>query len=239
MTADKSPGFFLNAQNRQWEVAQFTLTNWGISREYALELTIPNAELPSLLNQAACLTFGDHVFHGFITAHHSAHSDKHQISNLQLVSPLTYYLSHYHTRIYKSESLTSIIRQVLSEAGLQEGIDFILKMNLKKKQWWFNEINQPGLVFLNRLLGENKLYYAYRQTSDQAQCVFSDSLDALLPDDALSLPLTSNSGFAMQESISKWSSKARLSPEKPSAKALMGKRANIRMVNQSLFVNKN
>ena len=177
------------------EVSQFTIENWGVSCEYTIYLTLNNPDWLPRLTDVACLHFDAHYFHGFIGSICDVSTVKMRKFEIRLLSPLQYFLQHYHTRILTPQPLDALLSTVLSESGLNEGVDFEVRFTKNKPMVWYKQINMPTLSYLQTCMTNHGVGYYYQQTIQFVRCIISDDVMAHLPSNPVTLNAIPFSGF--------------------------------------------
>lgn len=183
MLSGANAKFWLMTSTKKMEVAQFSIKQWGISREYAIDVVVYNPSYSPRLAEMVCLQIDNETFfHARISAINTSYSHAIHQLNLHLTAPLTFCLQHVQTRIYHESSLAKVMHQVLQEAGLLPGIDYEFHFsNIAEQPIWLQQLNESSFEFLNRLMFHYQIQYVYRQDEKGICCLFSDNLTALLP----------------------------------------------------------
>lgn len=193
----------LRRASSQWDVARYRVKNWGISREYEIEVTLHHAMDCPRVSEMVCLQIDhDYCFYGVISTLHEAYSDQWHEIQFKLLSPLRFYLNHHHVRVYSGQTLEGVIQTILTDAGLKEQDDFELRLASSSEQIWLYQDNEPTFNFLQRIFSEYGLFYGYQQTPRGVLCVITDNLSSLLPDESLSLKLAPATGFHQKQFVS-------------------------------------
>lgn len=211
MKCNTSPKFILRIGSQECIPFSFTLHNWGISREYNINIRLVNSDASPVLLEHACLKVDELYFHGYISEIQESYSDQiHQLT-LRLSSPLSHFLQCNKTRIYSQKTTKQVIHALLTESGLTEGVDFALKLNRKIETTLLQQDNQSSLDFLQQLLMIYGLFYHYDQDEHGVRCILSDSLQTALPKGGMvTLSCLPPSGFQQPDEVKLSASSTRL-----------------------------
>jgi hypothetical protein len=114
---------------------------------------------------------------------------------VQLWSPLSFYLSYFNTRIYSHLSLAKLLECILTEAGMVKGEQFSIELQDDDTSLWMQQDNSKTLDFLYELMHTHGIHFIYQQSSDHACCLFSDKFIHLTPSQTATLDLKDISGL--------------------------------------------
>ena len=201
METKTSPSFILHQDAHVFPVARFSLQNWGISREYVLQLELQNPDaFPELLNKVYLQVEG-HYFHGYVTSIQESLSDGCHEVKLTVVSPLTYFLQSIHTCIFSQYSLQELIQALLAKNGMMQGIDFQLQFNNGHTDIWLQQDNQSSLEFLLQCCKMYGLFYYYQQDEYGCCCIFTDSLTSIEPKETSVFSFSESTGLNQKNEL--------------------------------------
>ncbi|WP_133129989.1 contractile injection system protein, VgrG/Pvc8 family [Legionella yabuuchiae] len=195
MRVSTSPAYILGTSSGDVEVTKFFLNGWGISREYQIDLTVTNPAFKIQLGEAVRFLINDFIFHGFVLFVEEIYSDQRHEINIVVNSPLAYYLNHTGTRIYSDLTLLEVLNTILTEAGLQNKIDYEIALKSFSKPLWLQQIQENSLDFFYKLLARYGLVYHYHQTNEGVKCLITDSLTDVVNPNPIELSLNPISGL--------------------------------------------
>lgn len=200
-----TPLFLLQTARGCLEVARFKIKDWGISRHYSIELFLREANQELQINEQVTLQVDDQCYHGLIQEICQSPSSAGGTTRLKLCSLLEAKLHCTQSRVYSQLNLSQLIKQLLTEAGLFEGLDFELALSQNKENIWLLQDNESGLAFFNRIMTLYGLVFITRQEADHAVCLISDSLESLPKSPCIPLSMEAPSGLNQKESINQFS----------------------------------
>lgn len=213
MTCDASPKFIFRIGSQEYLPFNFTLNNWGVSREYNIDIRLLNPDVSPMLLESAYLNVDGFYFHGYISEIEESYSDQIHELKLQLSSPLSHFLQCNKTRVYSRQTIKQVIHALLTESGLTEGIDFDLQLTREIETVFLQQDNQSSLDFLQQLLAMYGIFYHYQQDEYGARCIITDSLQKILPKEhTVTLSCTPPSGLQQSDEVALFASSARLIP---------------------------
>ena len=195
-----------------------------LSRPYELDIQFNSAEarldLADLLGKP--LTFGLHetveatllggdlpeaarrVWHGVVRRASSLkHNENNHLYSITLAPKISLLADFTTSRLFQNQSVPEIVGALLRKHGFT-GSDFVFKLTREYQAFeYVTQFCENDLEFIQRLLAQEGIYFAFEQGKNSEQLIFADNLEGYVRENLKFVAFRANSGLesAAQESV--------------------------------------
>lgn len=149
--------FWLITKTDKFEVASFKITNYKISSQHKIEVSLQKPATSLKIASIVSLEFAKQKFSGMVIAIEAIDLVEQRITIIPHVAAL---MSVVSKQVYDNLNLSDLLRQLFGSYKLIENIDFKIAISNNTKKWYFQNL-EAGTEFLARLCDTENLYFKY------------------------------------------------------------------------------